>query len=398
MSHPRISARISAIQESATLAVDGKAKALRAQGRPVIGFGAGEPDFPTPDYIAEAAARACLDPKNHKYTPTPGLPELREAIAAKTARDSGYQVQAGQVLVTNGGKQAVFQTFATLLDPGDEVLVAAPYWTTYPEVIALAGGVMVPVMTDERSGYLASVADLEAARTERTKALLFVSPSNPTGAVYPPEMVAEIGRWAAGHGLWVITDEIYEHLVYGDATFSSLPVATPQIADRCVVLNGVAKTYAMTGWRVGWMIGPADVIKAAANMQSHATSNVCNIAQRAAITALTGDLSAVATMREAFGRRKTTMTRMLNEIPGVSCPEPQGAFYCYPSVKGLLGREIAGRTAATSAELAGLLLDEAEIAVVPGEAFGTPGYFRLSCALGDADLEEGLSRFAKLIG
>jgi aspartate aminotransferase len=398
MSHPRISARISAIQESATLAVDAKAKALRAQGRPVIGFGAGEPDFPTPDYIAEAAARACLDPKNHKYTPAAGLPELREAIAAKTARDSGYQVQTGQVLVTNGGKQAVFQAFATLLDPGDEVLVAAPYWTTYPEVIALAGGVMVPVMTDERSGYLASVADLEAARTERTKVLLFVSPSNPTGAVYPPELVAEIGRWAAANGLWVVTDEIYEHLVYGDASFSSIPVAAPEIADRCVVLNGVAKTYAMTGWRVGWMIGPADVVKAAANLQSHVTSNVCNIAQRATITALTGDLSAVATMREAFGRRKATMTRMLNEIPGVQCPEPQGAFYCYPSVKGLLGREIAGRAAATSVELAGLLLDEAEVAVVPGEAFGTPGYFRLSCALGDADLEEGLTRVAKLIG
>jgi aspartate aminotransferase len=398
MSHPRISARISAIQESATLAVDAKAKALRAQGRPVIGFGAGEPDFPTPEYIAEAAARACLDPKNHKYTPAAGLPELREAIAAKTARDSGYQVQAGQVLVTNGGKQAVFEAFATLLDPGDEVLVAAPYWTTYPEVIALAGGVMVPVMTDERSGYLASVADLEAARTERTKVLLFVSPSNPTGAVYPPEMVAEIGRWAAANGLWVVTDEIYEHLVYGGARFSSIPVAAPEIADRCVVLNGVAKTYAMTGWRVGWMIGPADVVKAAANLQSHATSNVNNVAQRATITALTGDLSAVATMREAFGRRKATMTRMLNEIPGVRCPEPHGAFYCYPSVKGLLGREIAGRTAATSVELAGLLLDEAEVAVVPGEAFGTPGYFRLSCALGDADLEEGLTRMAKLIG
>jgi aspartate aminotransferase len=398
MSHPRISARISAIQESATLAVDAKAKALRAQGRPVIGFGAGEPDFPTPEYIAEAAARACLDPKNHKYTPAAGLPELREAIAAKTARDSGYQIKAGQVLVTNGGKQAVFQTFATLLDPGDEVLVAAPYWTTYPEVIALAGGVMVPVMTDERSGYLASVADLEAARTERTKVLLFVSPSNPTGAVYPPELVAEIGRWAAEHGLWVVTDEIYEHLVYGDARFTSIATATPEIADRCVVLNGVAKTYAMTGWRVGWMIGPADVVKAAGNLQSHATSNVCNIAQRAAITALTGDLSAVAAMREAFGRRKVTMTRMLNEIPGVRCPEPQGAFYCYPSVKGLLGREIAGRTAATSIELAGLLLDEAEIAVVPGEAFGTPGYFRLSCALGDDDLAEGLTRMAKLIG
>jgi aspartate aminotransferase len=398
MSHPRISARVSAINESATLAVDAKAKALRAEGRPVIGFGAGQPDFPTPGFIAEAAARACLDPKNHKYTATGGLPELREAIAAKTARDSAYQVTPGQVIVTNGAKYAVYQTFATLVDPGDEVLLPTPHWTTYPECITLAGGIPVPVYTDERSGYLASVADLEAARTERTKALLFVSPSNPTGAVYPPELVAEIGRWAAARGLWVITDEIYEHLVYGDARFVSMPAVVPEIADRCVVLNGVAKTYAMTGWRVGWMIGPADVIKAAGNLQSHATSNVCNVAQQAALTAVSGDLSAVATMREAFGRRKATMTRMLNEIPGVICPEPQGAFYCYPSVKGLLGADIAGRRAQTSVELAGLLLDEAEIAVVPGEAFGTPGYFRLSCALGDAELEEGLTRMAKLVG
>ncbi|HEV2450496.1 MAG TPA: pyridoxal phosphate-dependent aminotransferase [Streptosporangiaceae bacterium] len=398
MTHPRISARVSAIHESATLAVDAKAKALRAEGKPVIGFGAGQPDFPTPGYIVEAAARACHDPKNHKYTPTGGLPELREAIAAKTARDSGYQVTAGQVLVTNGGKHAVYEAFATLLDPGDEVLMPTPHWTSYPESIALAGGVPVPVLADERSGYLVSVADLEAARTPRTKVLLFVSPSNPTGAVYPPGQVAEIGHWAASNGLWVITDEIYEHLVYGDARFVSMPVVAPEITDRCVVLNGVAKTYAMTGWRVGWMIGPDDVVRAAMNLQSHMTSNVCNVAQQAALTAVRGDLSAVAVMREAFGRRKTTMTRMLNEIPGVVCPEPDGAFYCYPSVKGLLGVEIAGRTSRTSAELAGLLLDEAEVAVVPGEAFGSQGYFRLSCALGDADLEEGLARMAKLIG
>src|ERR1017187_893613 len=279
----RISARVSAITESATLAVDAKAKALKAAGRPVIGFGAGEPDFPTPDYIVEAAARACAVPRFHKYTPAAGLPELREAVAAKTARDGGLEVPASQVLITNGGKQAVFQTFAALLDPGDEVLVPAPYWTTYPEAIALAGGVTVPVATDESTGYLASVADLEAARTERTKILLFVSPSNPTGAVYPPEQVAEIGRWAAEHGIWVVTDEIYEHLVYGDARFSSIPVMAPEVADTCVVVNGVAKTYAMTGWRVGWMIGPLDVIKAASNLQSHATSNVCNVAQAAAL-------------------------------------------------------------------------------------------------------------------
>ena len=393
----RVSARIGAICESATLAVDAKAKALKAAGRPVIGFGAGEPDFPTPGYIVEAAQRACAEPRFHKYTPAAGLPELRAAIAAKTARDSGYQVEPTQVLVTNGGKQAVYQTFATLLDPGDEVLVPAPYWTTYPEAIALAGGVMVGVRTDESTGYLASVEDLEAARTERTKVLLFVSPSNPTGAVYPPDQVAAIGRWAASRGLFVVTDEIYEHLVYGDAVFSSMPVQAPELADSCVVLNGVAKTYAMTGWRVGWMIGPRDIIDAAANLQSHATSNVCNVAQAAALAAVCGDLAAVAVMREAFDRRRLTMSRMLNEIPGVICPEPQGAFYCYPSVKGLLGREIAGRRPQTSAELAGLILDEAEVAVVPGEAFGTPGYFRLSCALGDADLEEGIRRMAKLL-
>ncbi len=394
---PRLSARISAIAESATLAVDAKAKQLKAAGRPVIGFGAGEPDFPTPDYIVRAAQRACAEPRFHKYTPTPGLPELREAIAAKTARDSGLDVSASQVLVTHGGKQDVFQTFATLLDPGDEVLLPAPYWTTYPEVIALAGGVPVPVHTDENTGYLTSVADLEAHCTDRTKLLMFVSPSNPTGAVYPPALVAEIGRWAASKGLWVVTDEIYEHLVYGTATFTSMPVAVPELADRCVVLNGVAKTYAMTGWRVGWMIGPTDVIKAATNMQSHATSNVCNVAQAAALAAVSGDLSAAELMREAFDRRREQMTIMLNKIPGVLCPLPEGAFYCFPSVKGVLGKQIGGRHAGTSAELAEIVLDQAEVAVVPGEAFGAPGYFRLSAALADADLEVGLTRMGDLL-
>jgi aspartate aminotransferase len=393
----RLSARITAISESATLAVDAKAKALKAAGRPVIVFGAGEPDFATPDYIVRAAQQACAEPRFHKYSPTPGLPELREAVATKTARDSGLQVKPNQVLITNGGKQAVFQAFATLLDPGDEVLLPTPYWTTYPESIALAGGVRVPVLTDENSGYLTCVEDLEAHRTDRTKVLLFVSPSNPTGAVYPPELVAEIGRWAASHGIWVITDEIYEHLVYGSARFSSMPVEVPELADRWVVLNGVAKTYAMTGWRVGWMIGPPDVIGAATNLQSHATSNVCNVAQAAALAAVSGDLSAVARMREAFDRRREQMTIMLDKIPGVLCPLPEGAFYCFPSVKGVLGKQVAGRTVSTSAELAAVILDEAEVAVVPGEAFGAPGYFRLSYALADAEMEEGLTRLADLL-
>jgi aspartate aminotransferase len=393
----RVSDRIAAIAESATLAVDAKAKALKAAGRPVIGFGAGEPDFPTPDYIVDAAVAACRNPKYHHYTPVPGLPELRAAVAAKTLRDTNYQVEASQVLITNGGKQAVYNAFATLLDPGDEVLVIAPYWTTYPEAIKLAGGVPVDVVTDETTDYLASVEQLDAARTGRTKVLLFVSPSNPTGAVYPPEQVAAIGRWAAEHELWVVTDEIYEHLVYGDAKNVSIATAAPELADRVVILNGVAKTYAMTGWRVGWLIGPADVVKAATNLQSHSTSNVSNVAQVAALAAVSGDLSAVAEMRAAFDRRRKLIVGLLSDIPGIVCPEPQGAFYAYPSVKGLLDKPLRGKVSATSAELANVILDEAEVAVVPGEAFGTPGYLRLSYALGDDDLAEGIARIAKLV-
>ncbi len=393
-----LSARVAAISESATLAVDAKARAMRAAGRPVIGFGAGEPDFPTPGYIVEAAQRACAEPRFHKYTPTAGLPELRAAIAAKTKRDSGLDVDASQVMVTNGGKQAVYEALAALIDPGDQVLLPTPHWTTYPEAVTLAGGVVVPVLTDERSGYLASVSQLEQHRTSRTKLLIFVSPSNPTGAVYPPAQVAEIGAWAAEHGIWVVTDEIYEHLVYDAARFVSMPVAAPEVADRCVVLNGVAKTYAMTGWRVGWMIGPLHVINAAANLQSHATSNVCNVAQAAALAAVSGDLSAVATMRAAFDRRRRRMTALLNDMPGVTCPLPEGAFYCYPSVKGVVGSQLGDEVVQSSAHLAEIALEAAEVAVVPGEAFGTPGYFRLSAALADEDLEEGLARLAKLLG
>jgi aspartate aminotransferase len=393
----RVSARIGGISESATLAVDAKAKALKAAGRPVIGFGAGEPDFPTPEPIVAAAMEAARDPRNHRYTPAAGLPELREAIAAKTARDSGYPVTAGQVVVTNGGKQAVYQAFAALIDPGDEVLLPAPYWTTYPESVALAGGVAVPVVTDESSGYLATVEQLEAARTERTKALLFCSPSNPTGAVYPPDRVAEIGRWAVEHGIWVITDEIYEHLTYDGVRAVSMPVAVPELADTCIVVNGVAKTYAMTGWRVGWMISPPDVTKAAANLQSHLSSNVCNVAQRAALAAVSGPLDAVGEMRAAFDRRRGTIVKLLGDIPGVDVPTPQGAFYAYPSVKSLLGKEIRGQRPTTSVDLAALVLEQVEVAVVPGEAFGTPGYFRLSYALGDDDLATGVTRMGDLL-
>ncbi|MGI8887948.1 MAG: pyridoxal phosphate-dependent aminotransferase [Nocardioidaceae bacterium] len=394
----RVSRRIGGIAESATLAVDAKAKSLKAAGRPVIGFGAGEPDFATPEYIVGAAMAAAQDPRNHRYTPASGLTELKDAIAAKTKRDSGYDVEPSQVLVTNGGKQAIYQAFATLLDPGDEVILPAPYWTTYPEVIRLAGGEPIDVLADEDQGYLVTVEQLEAARTDRTKALLFCSPSNPTGAVYPPEQVTEIGQWALQHGIWVITDEIYEHLTYADAYSTSIVVAVPELADTCVVVNGVAKTYAMTGWRVGWMIGPPDVIQAATNLQSHATSNVCNVAQRAAIAAVSGDLSAVEEMRAAFDRRRHTIVEMLNKVEGFDCPEPKGAFYAYPCVKGALGRNIAGRVAVSSTELAEIILEQAEVAVVPGDAFGSPGYLRLSYALGDEDLVEGVSRIQKLLG
>ncbi|HEY7133575.1 MAG TPA: pyridoxal phosphate-dependent aminotransferase [Acidimicrobiia bacterium] len=394
----RISRKISAISESATLAVDAKAKALKAEGEDVIGFGAGEPDFPTPAHVVEAAVAACRDPRNHRYSPTPGLPELREAIAAKTLRDSGYECGAGEVLVTNGGKQAVYNTFQALLDPGDEVLLPAPYWTTYPEAIALADGVAVEIPTTDASGFRVDVDTLDAACTDRTKVLLFVSPSNPTGAVYPRDEVESIGRWAASRGIWIVTDEIYEHLTYGEHEFTSMPAAVPEIADRCVVVNGVAKTYAMTGWRVGWMIGPNDVIGAAANLQSHATSNVSNVAQRAAVAALTGDLSAVADMRTAFERRGRRMHELLSKINGVNCLEPEGAFYCFPSFLGVLGREIAGREPSDTLELCELLLEEVKVAIVPGEAFGAPGYARMSFALGDDDLEEGVSRIAELLG
>jgi len=385
------------MSESATLAVDAKAKALVAAGRPVIGFGAGEPDFPTPEYIVSAAVEACRDPRWHRYSPAGGLPALKEAIAHKTLRDSGWEIGADQVLVTNGGKQALYNAFAALLNPGDEVLLPAPYWTTYPESIALAGGVPVEIPTDETTGYRASIEQLEAARTPRTTMLVFVSPSNPTGAVYSPAEVEAIGTWAADNGLWVVTDEIYEHLVYGDALFSSMPVVVPQLTDQCVVINGVAKTYAMTGWRVGWMIGPRDVVKAATNLQSHATSNVANVSQIAALAAVSGDLAAVEDMKVAFDRRRRLIVEALNRIPDVECPTPEGAFYVYPSVKGVLGTDIRDHCPASSAELAALILDEVEVAVVPGEAFGTPGYLRLSYATSEDKITEGIARIATLL-
>ena len=397
MSSPRVSRLVGAIAESATLAVDAKAKALKAAGASVIGFGAGEPDFPTPEHIVEAAVAACRDPRNHRYSPVGGLPELKQAIVDKTMRDSGVEVSPGQVLVTNGGKHAIYNAFLTLLDPGDEVLLPAPYWTTYPEPIRLAQGVPVELPTDEATGFRVTLDQLEAARTERTKALVFVSPSNPTGAVYDRAEVEAIGEWAVEHGLWVITDEIYEHLVYGEHRFHSMPAIVPELAHTCIVLNGVAKTYAMTGWRVGWMIAPADIVKAATNLQSHSTSNVANVSQRAAIAALEGGLDDVARMREAFDRRGQNMYKLLNAIDGVTCMEPQGAFYAFPSFKAVLDRPVAGQRVASTVELAEVILAEANVAIVPGEAFAAPGYARLSFALGDDDLGEGVARIEELL-
>ena len=393
----RVSSAVGQIAESATLAVDSKAKALKAEGQNVIGFGAGEPDFATPPHIVQAAVTACGDTKYHRYSPAGGLPELKKALSEKTVRDSGLELDPAQFLVTNGGKQAVFNTMMSLIDPGDEVILPAPYWTTYPESIRMFGGVPIEVLAGADQGFRVSVEQLETARSTKTKALVFVSPSNPTGAVYPKEEIEAIGRWAADNGVWVITDEIYEHLVYGEAQHHSMPVVVPEILDRCVGLNGVAKTYAMTGWRVGWMAGPPDIIKAASNMQSHATSNVCNIAQVAATAALSGGLEDVATMRAAFDERRVTIHRMLNEIEGVECLEPEGAFYAFPSLNGLLGRVIAGREAETTMDLATIILEEAKVAFVPGEAFGAPGYARFSFALGIEDLVEGISRIGELV-
>ena len=397
MSNERLSTRIGAITESATLAITAKAKSLKAAGEPVIGFGAGEPDFPTPAHIVEAAVAACNDPVNHKYSPAGGLPVLKEAVAAKTLRDSDVEVDPAQVLITNGGKHAVYNTFETLLNPGDEVLVPTPYWTTYPEPISLAGATTVEVPTTIESGFQVTVDQLEAASTPNTKALLFVSPSNPTGAVYPRDQIEAIGKWALDKGIWVVTDEIYEHLVYDDNEHHSILKLVPELADRSVILNGVAKTFALTGWRVGWMIGPTDLIKAATNLQSHATSNVNNVAQRAALAAVSGPLDAVEEMRGHFDRRRQLMFNLLSGIDGVEVLSPQGAFYAFPSFEGVLGREIAGSTPSSTVELAAVILDQAKVAIVPGEAFGSPGYARFSFALGDDDLGEGIGRIADLL-
>jgi aspartate aminotransferase len=397
VSHSRLARRVLDITESSTLAIDAKAKALKLAGENVIGFGAGEPDFPTPDHIVAAAAEASRHPLYHHYTPAPGLPELRAAVARKTERDSGFEVDPQQVLISNGGKHSLFNAFMSIVDEGDEVLLPAPYWVSYPELIKLAGGAIVALPTSEETGFQVTIDQLERAATKRTKALVFVSPSNPTGAVYAPDDVAAIGRWAADKDIWVITDEIYEHLVYGEHVFTSIVAAVPELAERCIVSNGVAKTFAMTGWRVGWIIGPVDVIGAASSLQSHTTSNVSNVAQAAALAALTGDLASVAEMREAFDRRRRTMVKLLNDIPGVTCHEPGGAFYCFPSVAGVLGKQVAGRRVETVLDLAAIALDVARVAIVPGDGFGAPSHVRLSYALGDDDLTEGLTRLGDLL-
>ncbi|GAA5206825.1 pyridoxal phosphate-dependent aminotransferase [Microbacterium kyungheense] len=391
-----LSRKLSAIAESATLKVDAKAKALQAAGRPVISYAAGEPDCATPQFIVDAAAEALQNPANFRYTPAAGLPVLREAIAAKTLRDSGLEVDPSQIIVTNGGKQAVYQAFQTVVNPGDEVLLPAPYWTTYPEAIALADGTPVEVFAGADQDYKVTVEQLEAARTDRTVALVFVSPSNPTGSVYTLEETKAIGEWAVEHGIWIISDEIYQNLVYEGTRAVSIVEAVPAVADQTILVNGVAKTYAMTGWRLGWMLGPKDAIKIAGNLQSHLCSNVNNIAQRAAVAALTGPQDEVEQMRQAFDRRRRTIVAELSKIDGVEVPTPLGAFYAYPDVRGLLGREWEGVTPTTSLELADLILEKAEVAVVPGEAFGPSGYLRLSYALGDDALLEGVQRLQRL--
>ena len=395
-----LSNRIDSVAPSATLAVDSKAKAMKAQGIDVISFGAGEPDFPTPDFIARAASQACLDPRNHRYTPTAGLPELRQAIADKTERDSGYAVTPDQVVVTNGGKQAVYETFQILLNPGDQVIIPAPYWTSYPEMVTLAGGEPVPVLSGADQGYLPSLDALEAARTERTKAIIINTPSNPTGVVWDDDLVRAIGQWALEHHIWVVSDEIYEHLTYDGAHTPYPGALVPELRDQLIVLNGVAKTYAMTGWRVGWMVAPAAVSKAAGKLQGHMTSNVANVSQRAALAAIQGPMDAVETMGRAFALRRKSIMIALNQVPGVECPEPKGAFYAFPDVTGLLNRPLGphGTTSRTSSDLAAAILEETHVAAVPGEAFGAPGHLRFSYALSDQDLAEGMRRFQAWVG
>ncbi len=392
-----ISHRVGAVAESATLAMDRRARELSAAGENIISFAAGEPDFPTPPEVVEAAIEACRDPRMHHYTPTSGLPELREAIAETSQLHSGTEIAATNVLVTSGTKQAVAHAFTTLLDPGDEVLITSPYWVTFPEAILLAGGVPVVVPADEARGFRVSVDDLERHLTPRTKALLFVSPSNPTGAVYPEARMEEIGKWAEERGLWVVSDEIYQHFTYGDVRFHSLPEVVPAIADQTIRFNGTSKSYAMTGWRVGWLIAPKPFVAAAGNLQSHVCGNISNVSQWAALAALRSGTASVERMREAFAKRRGAILAGLERLPGFECPPPDGAFYVFPSVAGLLGRNIAGRRVDTSEQLAGLLLDEAKVAVVPGEAFGAPGHLRFSYALADDQLEEGMARIHRLL-
>jgi aspartate aminotransferase len=392
-----ISRRVSVISESATLAMDRRAKELSAAGERVISFAAGEPDLATPPEVVEAAVQACRDPKMHHYTPSAGLPELRAVIAEKTSRETGTQVSAANVLVTSGTKQAVAHGFATLLDPGDEVLIPSPYWVTFPEAVALAGGFPVVVPTDEGRGFRVSVEQLEEHLTPRTKALLFVSPSNPTGAVYTEALMAEIGSWAAERGIWVVSDEIYEKFTYGEARFHSMAAVSPDLAERTLRFNGTSKSYAMTGWRVGWLIGPEAVVTAATNLHSHVCGNINNVGQRAALAALRSGSASVEQMREVFAKRRDAILHGLAQLPGIECPPPDGAFYVFPSVEGLLGRTIAGHRVETSEQLAAVFLDEARVAVVPGEAFGCAGHLRFSYALSDELLEEGISRLQQLL-
>ena len=396
MTKPRISKRIAAIAESATLKVDAKAKALQAEGKAVISFAAGEPDFPTPAHIVEAAIAAAKDPKNHRYTPAVGLPELREAIAKKTLADSGTEITAAQVVVTNGGKQAVYQAFAVLLDPDDEVILPSPYWTTYPEAIALAGGKSVEVFAGSDQGYLVTVEQLEQARTPKTKAMLLGSPANPTGAVYSKEQIKAIGEWALANEIWIVSDEIYQNVIYDGKRAYSITEVVPAMKDLTIMVNGVAKSYAMTGWRLGWMAGPLDAMNAAANLQSHLSSNVNNIAQRAAIAALTGPQDEIKAMVDAFDRRRHLAVAELSKINGWIAPMPEGAFYVYSDVRALLGKSWGGKVINTSLELCDYILDAAEVALVPGEAFGPSGYVRMSYALGDAQITEGIQRLQKL--
>ena len=381
------------IKPSGTMAISNKSRELKSQGKPVIGFGAGEPDFPSPDYVVDAAIKAAADPKNHKYSPAAGLESLRQIIAKTTKDYSGFEINSDNVIVSNGGKQSILTAFLSILDPGDEVIIPAPYWTTYPEAVKIAGGTPVFIETEKSNNFKVTVEQLEKSKSKNTKMLVWCSPSNPTGVVYSKEEAEEIYEWIFKNDLWILSDELYEHLVYEGETSPSPAIYDPELKNT-IIVNGVSKSYSMTGWRVGWLIGNKSVIGLGKKIQSQATSNVSNVSQLAAEAALLNGLEVTNEMKIAFNRRRLFATEKIKSIPNLNVVDSTGAFYLFVDVS----HYCSGKNGLnTSEEFCDWLLENYFIAFVPGEVFGTPGFMRLSYALSDEDLDNGLSRLSEAI-